>query len=408
MSEIKLSFSGVVKAIHLDRGLVVKGSSGKVTPALLVSYPSGWYLHPLPCECSVSLNGRTLVATARLRVGDLIQAGQGSVITVVSAVPASDSNSRLVAPNCEVSFSVGSTRATRPVSGSSYLIGSAVECDLRIIEAGVRPQHALLAYTDTSWHIHDLSGDGVARLSGDSAPSTVAVSEELVWLGPLELSLRCYPLDRIGAASATAKPMSAAIETPPERPTHPVSVVETQVPLLRPASTSTPDSVGGLQLVRWIQEVMPSRYYESKAAGTTTPSGGAWFPPSEPSAACRYYQGQLLKYPGDLRLMFSVADCMASLGYASLERLTLKEMTRYHPNDFSLMLRIAERVYADQNRSESPSTERRKDLFRAHRYAEMASTLRPASWEAKELLQRIAVELALAELDHQTVGEDKP
>ncbi len=402
MPEITLSFSGVHKTIRADRGLAVAGPIGKVTPALLVAYPSGWYLHPLPTDCPVLLNGETLTTSVRVRVGDAIRAGRGGAITVVASVPAADRINRLVAPICEVTAVAGATRTTSPASASPFLIGSATECDLRISEADIRPHHALLAYADSAWHIHDLTGAGVERLSGDSTPSAVAISGESVWLGALELTLQCRPLDRVGAAKPgeTSRELPAIPVPLADRPTQPMAQAETTIHRLE----TVPLYLSGSQLVRWIQREMPARY----AAQRGTPvQGGGWFPPSDPASAFKYYQSQLHQYPGDPQLMYAVADRFAALTYTGLERMILKEMTRYHPKDFALMLRVAERVFEDAVQAGRPADECRQDLERAHRYAEIAASLRPGAWEATELLRRLGVELAVAGLNRQPV-EGRP
>ena len=405
MPEITLSFSGVHKTIRADRVLAVAGRAGKVTPALLVAYPSGWYLHPLPAECPVLLNGETLSATARLRVGDAIRAGRGGAITVVASVPAAYRINRLVAPTCEVTATVGATRMSTSASASPFLIGSAAECNLRLSDADIRPHHALLAYADSNWNVHDLTGAGVERLSGDSTSSAVAVSGESVWLGALELSLLCRPLDRVGAA----KPGESSRELPAipvplaDRPTQPMAQAETSETTIHHPET-VPLYLSGSQLVRWIQREMPALYAARRGAPA---KGGGWFLPSDPASAFKYYQSQLVQYPGDAQLMYAVADRFAALTYTGLERLVLKEMTRYHPKDFPLMLRVAERVFEDAGQAGRPVEERRQDLERAHRYAEIAASLRPAAWEAIELLRRVGVELAVAGLNRQPV-EGRP
>ena len=391
MPEITLTIAGrKPKAIRTDRVLV----AGEVRVGLLVGYPSGWHLHPLPTDHPMTVNGDAVTAVTRLRVGDVIAGIASQPATVSACTPVPDLAAKLVAPLCDVTAGAGDEAARAEVCGaaSPFLIGSADECDLRLTATGVHRHHALLAYADAVWHVHDLTGDGVDRLTGRPAPSVVVVSGETVWLGPVELTVRCRPLDRVGTAAPLAAAVAPPLAPPPAAsPTQTAAVAETVT--YRPSLTG-PLYRRGWDLCRWIQREMAAGYFETTRRGPA-PTGGGWFPPADPTAALGYYQDQLAKSPGDAALLFAVADRLAALGFADLERLVLKEMLRYHEADFDLLVRVAERMLADGGRADRAAADRRKDLERADRYAGRAVAVRPDAWEVAELRRQVAVELAL-------------
>lgn len=403
MPELILQVAGPngPEATHVRKNRLVVAERALV--GFLAAYPSGWYAYSLTNPPVLTVNRASVVTPVRLRVGDVLATG-GPEILVLSSVPPDDLEARLVGPRCSVRAAVRGQTWELPDAGSPIRIGSAPACDLVIPAEGIERVHALLAYADDLWHVHDVTGrhHKVTQLSAERPErSAVVVSGATMWVGDLELTVTCAPLDRVGPADFAAPPPPAeAPETDADavslrdRPTTPsVSATVTHRP-----SRSDATHERGFRLCQWIKDQMGT-----PATGEPTGGAGGW-PPADPLLALDYYQDRLTAHPASRDLLFAVADCFVELGFVDLERVVLKEMLRHHSTDFPLLVRLTERLFEFGCQPNRPAEDRADDLRRADKYAGKALALRPDAWDVADLRQRVAVELTLVGLPAPVAG----
>ena len=386
MRELVLAVAGKdgPLVIHFNRLLTAKTVVGPLKVAFLAAYGSGWYVYPLPTKFPLSLNGERLTARANLRAGDRLMLGD-LVLDVTRLEPAAAAPAKWVGPTCTVTATAGGEAFGAEVSHSPVLVGSSASCDFVLPDTAADPLHALLAYEDNLWHVHDLTGKGLERLSGQLVPSTVAVSGAAVWAGAVELCLTCQPFDRIGAAAVEAAP------APPRSARPTPSVVETAVQKPLRKSVTHQD---GFELCNWVKTEMATLYFD--ADRPVPPSAGGQ--PPDPRAALAYYQQQLTRHPGDRRLMRDLADRFAESGFADLERTMLQEVLRFHPADVPTLMRLAARLLKSGTRPTRTPEEQRQELERAGRCAGRAASIDPDADGLSDLRERIAVAAALIEI----------
>jgi hypothetical protein len=386
-------------ALTLNGPRVIVAGAQRV--AYFCQYPHGWWVYPLLTgSTGVAHNREPLRAAAPLQVGDSLTLLGGDWVVDALECTAEDVEAGAVDRQrtpCRIALDDGTELETE----SDLVIGSAAECGWQLPEAtGAAPQHALLAFGEGQWHLHDLTGAGLTFSGEEERLLTIALQDRhVIRLGSVDLTIWLVSgqettVDLPGAGSAgetTQLPAGSSAETEAGNTgmSHSVLVPGKDLDENRLYRTAW-------KLCQWVQKLigdssLPGRR-PADAGVVMRQLIGTWSRPSDPFEALERFRARLAVAPTDRAGLMDLARYLEELGFLDLCRFVLKELYQLNRNDFEVVSTLAKLYFRQAHAPGCVGAERLSCLEHAEKYVARALALRPADKELLKLRQSTGAE----------------
>jgi hypothetical protein len=284
------------------------------------------------------------------------------------------------------------------------IIGSGTGTGRRLaIGSDLEAEHALLAYFDGAWYLHDLVGDGLARISGEQAEEPAAcirlAEGDVVGLGPVEMTFR-LPADAGPLDDDDDEPMSTVAEASTG---HYLGIAET-LAALAPAAANSPvvrDSQvspvyrKGAELCLWLRKTLreqrgnASALLDMKMAFKSLVGSSK---NADPLQVLEGYERDLARAPRNRDLLLSLARFFEEQAYYDLCGLVLIEVHHLTPRDVGVLRSIAEVCRKQAVQPDLPAERSLTAFATAGRYLDKALQLAPRDHELIELHRALQAE----------------
>jgi hypothetical protein len=406
--ELRLRYRASGKVLIFHRAKVLKNPSGSPDGAcklgFFVPYRTHWVFYPLRHSSRILYNDEPARSPCKLNAGDLIGLkGTELVVEEASAeAPRAHPRTEETPPTCYLTI-LGLAERRHTKTNRDLLIGSAEHCGLCLPpECGLEPEHAFLAYADGAWHLHSLTGqaDLVRALGKEGYPSVQLESNDRVWLGGRDLSIRFTDtFEEEAPQPALYRPKPSSSETQPAKAlldTDAEAVVEEVIPPLTD-HTQEPAYAAAKHLCAWLHNALRqppgsgSRVWEALLAVKTRLGRRS----KDPLEALQQLQTDLEQTPHNHDLLIEFARFLEARGFFDLCRLVLTEVHVLAPKDFDTQFALAKLYLMEGRQTARPLRERLELLNKAERWGRKALPLKPKHAELAVLVQQAEVEQTL-------------
>lgn len=382
--------------------------------AVLGPVPPKWVIVPItPGSCEQ--NGEPVHEPTLISTGDQLSLGQKSFIVSTCTSDSSEEfpDAAPAASTCTVTVRFRNTEIARSTAIKYALIGTDSSCQIVLAaDTQLAAHHAMLVVVDNRWHLFALTEAGFGRFgSEDPVLAAPLVRGESVWLGDVELTVGYEELDPLdfgyaeeeapGEGEDPLDNYGFAEDSEPEsaQPSSTTSARTQWTTTTVRAERGNEFQLRALGLCAWLQD---EHVKTRPIARPVTVRGPAidGNPSGEEGDVddLERFATRLKMSPWDPPALFDLAAYLWNVNLADNARWVLKELYRQNPNDPIIAESLAVLSRSQANDLGRPNEARLADIKRAHKYAAVASKLRPGDIRLIELVRAIGSEQTLLEM----------